>query len=85
MSTQHIVTVRQTAPGIAQITVLTPHVGRLYADVKRMSSTPGWWTCREACATGDFQEKSRIKAIRSWLRSVDIDPDKARITTLRSY
>ena len=85
MSTRDIVTVRETAPGVARITVLRPHVGRWYADVKRLPSDPGWWSCQEAGADGDFQERSRIKAIRSWLVSVDIDPDKAKITTLRSY
>ena len=78
------VTLRETGPGVAQVTVWRTNGERVYGDTSRTGHDGRWWRCQKAGGV-EYLGRSRKAAVRLWLTSVGVDPDAAQITTLRSY
>jgi hypothetical protein len=85
MSSNAHVIIRETAPGMAQITVMRPGHDLVYADAKRTGYDGRWWSCQGAGSQEEYNGRSRTSAVRVWLSSVGVDLNTAKITTTRSY
>lgn len=79
------INIRETGPGIAQATLVRPGMESLYADIKLVWPNGRDWSCRESLWGTEFIGNSRTEALRPWLKALNLDLDRIKTTTIRSY